>query len=144
MQLRFFFTFLPYASELISDTDIFILKKIMQNLMKVGEFLDLRFRLNIKPSIIRIQKNRIFVSPIFSSICHTGEQLHRFRVEVELRVEAQKPLHEIIGCHVPLSILIQHTGILRKTTQTQLQRLCLIQSVIKCAFVFSSFVGHLV
>ncbi len=42
------FTFLPYAFELISDTDIFILKKTMQNLMKVGEFLDLRFRLNIQ------------------------------------------------------------------------------------------------
>lgn len=54
------------------------------------------------------------VSPIFCSIGHTGEQLHSFRVVVELRVEAQILLHEIIGCHVPLSILIHHTGILRE------------------------------
>lgn len=54
------------------------------------------------------------VSPIFCSIGHTGKQLHSFRVVVELRVEAQILLHEIIGCHVPLSILIHHTGILRE------------------------------
>lgn len=55
----------------------------------------------------------MFVSPIFCGVRHSGEQLHSFRVVVELRVEAQIPLHKISGCHVPLSILLHHTGILR-------------------------------
>lgn len=67
----------------------------------------------------------MFISPIFCGVRHSGEQLHSFRVVVNLRVEAQIPLHKIKGCHVPLSILLHHTGILRKKN-TQLQHLCWI------------------